>query len=415
MELTHSLLRIADILSPTTTSSSPKTQETAAPPDAESPIIIEIATTVAPLFEETVNVQRMTDESAGLAPSGSSIDDTTIAPAPSFPLPRKHKIKRPSLKLSAEASTLTLSTKRPERLVVAIDHSADETELGRFRSSGGGSSIGDDGSFIGKSRLPNGRGDDDLSGELGSRTTLDTRVEAVVNLFSSREEGDEEKEIFGSRNRNITSGTDYCKDFPCYNNGTCRNLPPDAKNASNRKPFECQCTEDWSGELCLEVNFCVKNPCQNGATCRNGENAPFCECTKDYAGENCERHCPSYLCLNEGRCQVDANGGYYCKCVPGWTGIKCEHELDECRAEKETCLNGGTCIDKFNGFDCNCSAGFMGPRCHRPCQDIYQSCTSWADDNKCESMESTTKFFGHNCAKSCGKCIFDNSTGKNDR
>ena len=37
---------------------------------------------------------------------------------------------------------------------------------------------------------------------------------------------------------------DYCKrDQPCFNGGTCRNVPQD-------ETFVCQCPPDWTGKTC---------------------------------------------------------------------------------------------------------------------------------------------------------------------
>lgn len=102
-------------------------------------------------------------------------------------------------------------------------------------------------------------------------------------------------------------------------------------------------------------------------------------------------------------------------------------DVDDCANSR--CQNGGSCVDKLNGFECHCAPGFMGERCHSksfhvpclpcqtavllgPCQDIYKSCEFWEEQDRCDSMRPTTKFFDINCAVTCGQCEFDNSTGK---
>ncbi|XP_067673802.1 uncharacterized protein [Haliotis asinina] len=43
-----------------------------------------------------------------------------------------------------------------------------------------------------------------------------------------------------------------------------------------------------------------------------------------------------------------------CTCKPGYTGDKCETEIDYCMSNP--CLNGATCKPKLGGFDCQCTA-----------------------------------------------------------
>ena len=51
-------------------------------------------------------------------------------------------------------------------------------------------------------------------------------------------------------------------------------------------------------------------------------------------------------------------------------------------------------------------AGYMGATCHRPCQDIYLSCTRWDRESRCENMRTRTDFFDVNCAVTCGVCEY---------
>lgn len=46
---------------------------------------------------------------------------------------------------------------------------------------------------------------------------------------------------------------------------------------------------------------------------------------------------------------------YSCSCNPGYTGLNCENEINECYSNP--CKNGGQCVDKINLFSCKCTAG----------------------------------------------------------
>lgn len=51
-------------------------------------------------------------------------------------------------------------------------------------------------------------------------------------------------------------------------------------------------------------------------------------------------------------------GGYYCTCEPGWTGLECSTDVDECSSDP--CRNGGICIDQLNSYYCQCLPGYTG-------------------------------------------------------
>ena len=46
------------------------------------------------------------------------------------------------------------------------------------------------------------------------------------------------------------------------------------------------------------------------------------------------------------------------QCVPGYQGVNCEYEVDEC--QNQPCQNGGTCVDLVNHFKCSCPPGTRG-------------------------------------------------------
>jgi hypothetical protein len=70
-------------------------------------------------------------------------------------------------------------------------------------------------------------------------------------------------------------------------------------------------------------------------------------------------HCADAPCQNDGVC-VNEGDGHACECAPGFTGIDCELEIDECAANP--CVNGG-CTDEVNGYACECWPGFTGDDC----------------------------------------------------
>lgn len=62
-------------------------------------------------------------------------------------------------------------------------------------------------------------------------------------------------------------------------------------------------------------------------------------------------------CQNGGTCH-NANGGYNCVCVNGWTGEDCSENIDDCASA--ACFHGATCHDRVASFYCECPHGRTG-------------------------------------------------------
>lgn len=67
--------------------------------------------------------------------------------------------------------------------------------------------------------------------------------------------------------------------------------------------------------------------------------------------------CSTTPCRNNATC-TDGVAGPVCTCITGFTGNKCEVNVDDC--ENSPCYFNGTCVDGINGYSCKCKDGFVG-------------------------------------------------------
>jgi len=193
-------------------------------------------------------------------------------------------------------------------------------------------------------------------------------------------------------NFDINECTTYTHE--CARHALCTNNPGS---------YTCACNKGWSGDGkaqgdgCRDSDDCASNPCDYGDCTDEGADAYTCECQEGFTDFNCdfdvnECYLKTHNCHVDARC-VNIPGGFFCRCLSGWEGdgLTCT-DLDDC--DPDPCdPTHGTCEDQGpNKYHCNCEPGWTGMHCG------YDQDECEAETHGCDPYALCTNTFGsHEC------------------
>ncbi|XP_029194802.2 fibropellin-3-like isoform X2 [Acropora millepora] len=102
--------------------------------------------------------------------------------------------------------------------------------------------------------------------------------------------------------------------------------------------------------------------CHHGGTCVARRHGFYCQCLPGFMGTRCEvkKECEPTTCKNGGTCTEIATGRHLCTCLVGYRGENCE-ERSYCHPNP--CLNGGSCSQSDDSYICLCQLEYKGKNC----------------------------------------------------
>ncbi|HEY3447421.1 MAG TPA: calcium-binding EGF-like domain-containing protein [Myxococcales bacterium] len=163
--------------------------------------------------------------------------------------------------------------------------------------------------------------------------------------------------------------------------------------------------------FCIEIpDPCKAAPCANGGTCKKIDDLTFeCTCPTGFSGTKCETNiddCAAGPCQHGATC-TDGVNDFVCTCPMGYSGKTCDTNIDECTPNP--CKNGAACTDGIGDYTCACAAGWDGKNCDielngctptNPCKNGGTCTPAGGGDFTCAC---TGTWSGKTCEEKCGQ------------
>ncbi|CAL1547951.1 unnamed protein product [Lymnaea stagnalis] len=251
-----------------------------------------------------------------------------------------------------------------------------------------------------------------------------------------------------------TDGSYNCECFPGYtledDRKTCRKKLDLCESSYLNCSFgctiqnetaQCICATGYqlstNNQDCLDINECTTRKHLCTGICINTVGSYNCSCNEGEKLQNDQRSCIEcdsfhwgHECVNECKCSPSGSSQCSrtkgCVCRPGWAGLTCSNDIDECSATDPPCPSLSSCINTPGSYHCQCRVGYQLTKetlMNQTCVDIDEcsngspcdvnctntmgsyscSCPSGfrVEENKCTDIDECAVTQLNNCDQNC--------------
>jgi hypothetical protein len=204
----------------------------------------------------------------------------------------------------------------------------------------------------------------------------------------------------------------------CLDKSTC---PQDSTCVDKAVGHFCDCTNSnstpgykWNVQTnqCEDIDECSggTGKCPPFSHCENLKGSYHCVCDSGYQMSNltgqCEPHCDPG-CRNGGVCLF----GNICVCPPGFTGNRCEEDINECLTA--VCGANEICVNTLGSYQCVCKPGYerRGDRCENVDECMDELLNICIQKNRCVDTDGgfQCRCVKHGIVEGCtGMCRYSN-------
>lgn len=216
--------------------------------------------------------------------------------------------------------------------------------------------------------------------------------------------------------------TDLTSDI--LNCGTCSNRCPANTTEQTYTCTNSTCVRTCNHGYVDNGNACLPQ-CANGGFYRPFETTCTCSADRLWTGVLCNipNQCTFGYCLGGSNCSINAAAGYtpVCTCPQGFTGARCDIDINECEVNNGGCSTLRRCFNTVGSRVCGaCQSGYVSAQDGLGCIDINE-CE--VDNGGCSALRACNNVLGSFFCAPCptgftslltGPCIDVNECATNN-